>query len=731
VNTAVDIYRSPGGMVAAAPSEAHGSTAAATDRIDLRRLVAIFRRRLGLFVGVVLAALVIGMIVTAVQPRTYLARAEVTLNAKPEDVTPTSSNDRAVQPAIPSESFVDTQVSIITSEANTAAVVDALGLARQPRFADPKLAGGIRADGRNALSPREAAITYLQNHVTVQRIGTTYGIAISFESRDPQEAARIANAFAEQYTLGALQAKRAGAHGTTAAIATRMEQLRTQALADSAAVQRYRSAHNLLGTAQGTLTEQEISAYNQQVTAARAQSSEDAARLEAARRQLAGNGVGGVGEAALSPVIGQMRAQQAVLSGEFGALSARYGPQHPDVVRARAQLDALNRQIAAETQRVLASLDAKARVSAQRMASLSGSLDVSRGALVQSNAAMAGLNDLEKRAETSNALYESYLNRYKELTAREGTERADADLLHRAAVPRLPNSPHVLINGILALALGIGLGIGAAFIAEMTFTGLTTGDDIEERIGVRYLCAIPALQSVSRKGERVPASALLEDPRSAFAESFRSLRASIAMNTTDARIIAITSALPDEGKTTTAICLARSMAAAGDRILLIDGDLRRQGVSRFLRGADGRPGLMEVLHGAATLDETLVVDPATGLSILPLSSEAGDRAELVTGEEMDRLLALARERFHAVIIDTAPILPIADARLLLGKADASVFVVRWRRTPEAALRSALRLLPIDRVQLAGVALTRVDMRKQPRFDYGGSAFYRSYESYYA
>jgi len=446
---------------------------------------------------------------------------------------------------------------------------------------------------------------------------------------------------------------------------------------------------------------------------------------------LQAGGSGGVGEASLSPVIGQMRAQQAGLVGEFAALSSRYGPQHPDVLRAKAQLEAVNRQIAAETQRVLASLEAKARVSQQRLASLSGSLDASRGALAQNNAAMTGLNDLEKRAETSNALYESYLNRYKELTAREGTEQADADMLHRADVPRQPSSPHILINAVLALALGTGLGVAAAFLTEMTFTGLTTGEDIEERLGVRYLCAIPALQSVARRGERVPASALLEDPRSVFAESFRSLRASIAMNTNEARIIAITSALPEEGKTTTSICLARSMAAAGDRILLIDGDLRRQGVSRFLRGADGRPGLMEVLHGTASLDDALVVDPATGLSILPLSSDKADRSELMTGEEMDRLLATARERFDAVIIDTAPVLPIADARLLLGKADASVFVVRWRKTAEQALRSALRLLPIDRVQLAGVALTRVDMRKQPRFDYGESAFYRSYESYYA
>jgi uncharacterized protein involved in exopolysaccharide biosynthesis len=217
---------------------------------------------------------------------------------------------------------------VVTSETNTAAVADALGLARDPRFAQPKDAD----QGKTAASKesaRDAAIAYLRKNVTAQRIGSTYGIAITFESRDPAEAARVANAFAEQYTLGALEQKRSGARDTTAVIASRLEQLRQQALADSAAAQRYRITHNLLSTTQGTLTEQEISSYNQEVTSARAQAAEDAARLQAARAQMQGNGNGGVGEASLSPVIGQMRAQQAELAGEFGALSARYGPQYP------------------------------------------------------------------------------------------------------------------------------------------------------------------------------------------------------------------------------------------------------------------------------------------------------------------------------------------------------------------------------------------------------------------
>ncbi|WP_408589079.1 GumC family protein [Novosphingobium sp.] len=719
--TAIGVYGS-GAAAFSAPAFETRVPPPAADRVDLQHLTAVFRRRVGVFLAVLLVVLAAGLVLTARQKPSYIARAEVTLNSRPQEVAPASSGERP-DPGIPNETFVDTQVSIVTSEANMAAVVDSLGLANQPRF----------ATGRTPSAAREAAFDYVRRNVAVQRISTTYGIGIAFESTDPAEAARIANAFARQYTEGALARKRNEARGTTMLIATRLDQLRQQALADTAAVQRYRFAHNLLSTTQGTLTEQEISAYNQEVAQARAQSAEDSARLDAARRQLAqGASAGGVGETTASAGISALRAQQSQAASELAGLEARYGSLHPDVIRARAATQAINAQISAETQRVLSSLEARARVSQQRLASLSGSLDQSRGTLATNNAAATGLQDLEKRAETSNALYESYLNRYKELTAREGTEAADADLLHPAAVPTKPDSPHVVLNLALSLALGLGLGIAAAFAAEMTFSGLTTGDDIEQRLGVRYLGSIPALESVMRKGgTKVPATALLEDPRSAFTESFRSLRASIAMNTTMARIIAVTSALPDEGKTTTAICLARSMAAAGDDVLLIDGDVRRQGVSRFLRGDESRPGLMEVLRGTATLDEALVIDPATGLSILPLAADVADAPELLTGEEMDRLLDLARSRFHAVLIDTAPVLPIADARLVLGKVDAALVLVRWRKTPEAALRSALRLLPDDRVQLAGVALTRVNMRKQARFGYGDDAFYHSYKGYYA
>ena len=719
-SSAVGAYRGLGDVMPARLVETRTTSAAGSDRIDLKFLVGIFRRRSGLFVSVLGSALALGAVVTAVQPRIYVAHADVTLNNKTVAIAPTSSNDRIVDQQAPNDAFVDTQVAQVTSSENINAVIARLRLDR-----DPAVTADAPPAGQHA-----AAIEFLHRHLSVQRIGSTYDIGITVDSPSAAQAATIANAFAEQFTRGALNAKREDARQTTALIAARLDQLRNQALADSAAEQAYRIAHNLLSTNQGALTEQEISSYNQGMAQARAEAAEDGARLDAARQQLATGG--NVGETVASPAIAALRAQQSTAAGELAALEARYGALHPDVIKARAALRAINEQVAGETRRVIAGLEAKANASQQRLGSLTGSLSVSRGAFARSNSAKTGLQDLEKKSETSNALYESYLNRYKELTAREGTEQADADMLHPASVPLVPDSPHVLINLILSLAVGLGLGIAAAFLAELNYTGITTGDDIEQRLGVRYLGTIPSLSSVmARAGTRDPAQALIESPRSAFAESFRSLRASIAMNTTKARIIAITSSLPDEGKTTTSICLARSMAASGDRVLLIDCDLRRQGVSEFVPDREGRPGLIEVLRGEVALQDAVVVDPATGLSILPVSTRSNQASELLTGDEMDRLLDAARAQFHAVIIDTAPVLPIADARLVLGKADASVFVVRWRKTPDSALRAALRLLPGNRVQLAGVALTRVDMRRQARFGYGEDAFYHSYRRYYA
>lgn len=726
-------------MVPAAPSPGGEGG----DKLDLRVFWSMLRRRLGLFLGVLVTVLVLGLALTLMQTPRYIAAAQVSLNQRDAAIAPDSSTSRINQSEVPTNPLVDTQVQIITSRSMAERVVDSLKLGQTPR---PASSGGALAWLRGvfgsapppAPAPDPAAqrqrwVTALQNSISAARVGQTLALIISYSSSDPEQAARIANEYALQYTGGQLVAKREQNESATSFLSGRLGQLRAQAQTDAERVQRYRIANNLLSTSGSSLTEQEISSYNQAVATARAQAAEDQAALDTARIQLRSGSRGDdVGAALGSGVVSSLRARQAEVGGLVANLSARYGPLHPDVVKAKSELAEINSQIQAEIGRVISNLEAKVRVSRQRLGSLSGSLSGAEGKLEQNNAAMVGLADLERSAQASQSLYESYLKTYQESGAREGTERADATVLSLAEVPTRPASPNILLNGLLALALGLGLGLAVAFIAEMTFSGLTTGEDVETRLGVRYLGLIPTLSSVS-PGSKSPILSVIDQPLSAFAESFRNLRASIDYASDgQAKVIAVTSALPQEGKTTSSICLARSIAMSGERVVLVDCDLRRHGVSRYLRQAEVRPGLVEVLRGEASFQSALIRDDRTGMSVLPVLVEANAYGELLTGEPMDLLLQRLRDQFDSIILDTAPLLPIADARLVVGKADAAMMVVRWRKTPDQAVKSALRLLPSSRVQLAGIALTRVDMKKQAKFGYGDSGFYyQSYKGYYA
>lgn len=706
--------------------QSYDGSQADDDRIDLHNLWSIFRRRLGVFIAVLLTVVTLGLFLSLRQAPVYTASAQVSLVTRQEPIVPSAANRTEPQGA-PSETFVDTQVSLITSEKLAGMVADALKLSGDQRIQS------IQAAKDTGISPRQAALDYLRDRVSASRFGTTYALDIRFEDTDPVQAARFANEYAKQYTAGMLNAEQADNRQSNGVIAQRMDGLRERALADSAAVQQFRIANNLLSTSGASLTEQEISSYNQAVATAKSQAAEDDARLSTARSQLRSGSRGDdVGEALNSSVVSSLRTQQAGLAGKVADLTAKYGDRHPDVQRARSELSSINDQIAAEIERTISNLAAKSKVSQGRLSSLSGTLAGARGVLAQNSAAMVRLNDLQQRATASQLLYEAYLNKYKEMSASEGTERPDADILTMAKVPDSPTSPNYVLNLIFSIGLGLGLGVAAAFILELSYSGLTTGADVERRLKVRFLGTIPTLSSVAASDEQSPMNALVNDARSAFAESLRGLRASIRIDGASAKVIAITSALPKEGKTTTAICLARSMALSGERVVLIDCDLRQRGVSRFVHGSEALPGFMEVLRGEAPLEQAIIRDGPTGMTILPVSSRDNqDTSELMTGAPMDALLSRLRMLYDVVILDLAPVLPIADTRVMIEKADTTIFMVRWRKTPDHAVRAALRLLPTSGSRLAGIALTRVNMRKQGRFAHGDEAYYyREYKSYY-
>jgi capsular exopolysaccharide synthesis family protein len=268
---------------------------------------------------------------------------------------------------------------------------------------------------------------------------------------------------------------------------------------------------------------------------------------------------------------------------------------------------------------------------------------------------------------------------------------------------------------------------------EMLDTGLTTAEDVERRLDVAHLGSLPHLASVADEKNISPVEYVVAKPLSSFAEAFRSLRTSIRYSRLGERVktIMVTSSRPGEGKTTSTVCLGRVAAQSGDKVVIVDCDLRRRNINRLI-GVEADKGLLEVLAGQARIEEVLLQDEESGAYILPLAHSSYTPKDVFGTAAMDRLLADLAARFDLVLLDTAPTLAVADTRALAAKCDAVVFLARWRKTPDKAIESALRMLSAAGAHIAGVALTQVNMKEQVRYGYGDPGYYYGeYKKYYA
>jgi exopolysaccharide transport family protein len=708
-------------------------------RLDLGQILSVARRRWRPFLTVAGVVMMVAGLITLDATPKYTATAKVMLDPRKETVT----NVQDVLSGLPPQSeVVDTEVEVIKSSQLAGRVVDSLHLEQDPEFNSalrhsPRVRDARKRSPPVKLAPidaqkqREVIVHRVMTGLTVKRMGLTYVMDVSYRSSSPIKAAEIANKFAELYLLEQLETKFNATRQATFWLNSRLAELRSQVEDADAAVQQYKIRNDLLSAAGTNLTEQEISAYNQSLAQAQTQLAEDTARLNTARGQLAKGSAGDdLGEALDSPVIQRLREQRAELSAKVADLQSRYGDRHPDLLKARRQLEDIDGQIQAEIQRIISNLAAKAEVARQRVVAIHGSIGATRDRLADNNRAMVRLNELQRAADASRALYENYLNRFKETSNQQGVGQPDARILAPADVPLAPSSPMVGLNLGLGLLLALCAGAGAVALAEHLDAGLTTADEAERRLGVSCLGIIPLLASVADDSEINPPAHVVRTPLGAFSEAFRHLRTSIqyCRPGEPVQVVAITSALPGEGKTTTAICLGRAAALQGAKVLVIDCDLRRRKIHELFQVEPG-VGLLQVLNGEATLQVAVAVDAASGAHFLPLTKGARTPQDVFGSIAMHSLLVAARKQYDLIILDTPPTVPVADTRVLAPKADAILFVARWRKTAAQTVRLALRQLDGSGAHIGGVVLTQVDMKQQARLGYDGprSQYYEYYE----
>jgi capsular exopolysaccharide synthesis family protein len=632
------------------------------------------------------------------------------------------------------DAAVDTQSEVLQSPALVLDVINTLHLDRDPEFNKDLRKAGQGVTPADPGASRNALITEVSKGLRAKRVGQTMLFELAFTDRDPIKAATIANTFADSYIKGQVQQKLDNARKSTSLLNSQMDQLRAQVETAEGAVQAFKARNNLLSTSGSTLTEQEISSLKTQEAIARVQLAEASAQLSAGQHGAAAGGNGDSGSGALaSPVITNLRQQRADASRQLAELESKYGPLHPQVINQKKALVDTDTQIRAELDRINNNLRANVQVAQQRLASIQGSIAGTRSELVTGNAASVELAQLQRDADAAQTLYEAFLNRAKETTAQQATAEADARVNSIALPPSKPSSPNIAINMFLGLLFGLGLGVSTAFFIERWNVRLTTMNDVESRLHVAFLAGLPTLaSSVKKPATKSPTEAILRHPLSGFAEAFRGLGTALVhgQDGGGVKVVAISSALPGEGKTTTSVCLARVMALGGSRVLLMDCDLRRRSATAIM-APQAAVGLIEVIEGRAALDDALIEDTASGCWFLPIAKDAHLAKSPITSPNFDALLDHLRSRFDVIVIDTAPILPVVDTRILSQKVDALALIVKWRATPMRAVQAAIHQIEAVDGIVSGVALSLIDLNAQARSGYGDPHYYyRDFKGYY-
>ncbi len=405
----------------------------------------------------------------------------------------------------------------------------------------------------------------------------------------------------------------------------------------------------------------------------------------------------------------------------------------------QSQLAEASRSVNVEIARVVAAAEAEWRADRERVAALESSLRAAQAAQQRNDQAQVPLNALERDAEASRTLLQSVLERVQQTVQQTAIETPDARLISAAVPPPQPSFPRAAPLLAAACAFGVFFGLFLAFLLELADATFRSGEDVRGLLGLPCLALVPEVSPRTLGRHRIQ-DYVAHKPLSPFAEQLRALRAGLWLGTGAGsagqgallrpRVIAVTAARPAEGKTTVALALGREAAMAGERVAVVDCDIREPGLGRLL-AADGNLGLVDCLLGHAAPGDVIRRDRLTNMDFIPAGAAQTHSLGLLMSDAMVAVLQALREQYDLVLLDAPPAIAMADARIIARLADATLLCLRWRSTPRGVVRNSLELLDHASAHLIGVVLTRVDIRAHVRSGFADAEIYHPrYGGYY-
>lgn len=676
-----------------------------------------------LIAGALLTAVMLGLVVTLLMTPVYTASTALQIDREAariynaDDVNPRES-------MIQGEEFFQTQYGLLRSRSLAERVIADLGLAASDEFltkmgVSPPEAGEGGA-ARLVQRRQRAVLRAVQKNLTVTPTRGSRLVTVSFDSPDPVLSARVANAFATNFIEANLDRKFQSSTYARQFLEERIAQTKIKLEEAERGLVKYATDQQIVnvreaGVAPGAEAQSLASTNLGTINAALATATAARVAAEEKWRQARSSALMTLPEVLQNPTIQRLTEERARIGSEYQQKLRVFQPDYPEMVQLKSRMDELDRQIAELAGQIRTSIQSQYTVALNQERSLQSQVNTLKSDVMDVRNRSIEYNILQREVDTSRTLYEGLLQRYKEVSVTGGITANNISIIDQAQVPALPSKPVLLVNLILAALFGLGLGVVAAFILEALDETLATPDDVEAKLGIPVLGAIPLLEPGV-----LPLDAL-GDIRSGFSEAYYSLRTALQFSTPNGApdIILVTSSRPSEGKSTTAFAVAQAFARVGQRVLLIDGDLRNPSLHRLLRTNNDR-GLSNILSGAADIAQVSRPSGLPGLDIVTCGPLPPNPAELWGGERVRRVMDECRASYDQVVIDGPPVLGFADIPLLASVVDGTLFVLESRRTRRGQARGALKRLHMGYAKLLGVALTKIDMKSAAYggYDYG-------------
>ena len=726
------------------------------DEIDLRNLLTtLWRRKMMIISTTLLITSIAALTVLQITPL-YTATANVMLETRQNKTVDIESVMSGVSADM---STVLSEVEVIRSTSLVRRVVKKLGLVRDPEF-NPNLkdapwyadainlekyisrdflvGAGLRKP-KVEVSENEAeetleseVVEVFRSRMQVTPVRRSLVISISFTSENPNKAALIVNTLSDNYIVDQLEVKFEATKRATMWLNDRIKSLRDKLQNSEQALEAYRAEiSNKFG--QGSkLTDQQISELNTQIILAQAKQAEAKARLGQVERMLKTQGdLFSSAEVLSSPLINSFREQEAQVLRKVSEMESRYGVRHPNMIKAKAELADLRVSIEREVKKIAQSLRNEVEVERSRATTLETSLDKLENKSSGQGRAEIRLRELERDANANRLLYENFLSRFKETSEQSDLQQADARVISKADVPLFPSFPKKKLTILLAAVGSMFLGVVLVFAMERLDNSFRTPEQIEQLTGIPAIGMIPLVEG-GLSERRLISEYLIKNKTSSIAESIRSLKTSLVLSDVDSppKVIGVTSTVPSEGKSTLALWMAQMAAQSGLNAILVDCDLRRPSVHKAA-GIRNDLSIVEVLAGHCALKDAIQRDAASGIYLLPAKVTNANALDLLSSKHMKDSMDALRNNFDLVFIDAPPVLAVSDARVTGQLVDKMLYIIKWDSTPRDLVQTGIRVAKDAHLDLAGVVLTQVNLKKHARYGYGDYGYYYGkYKDYY-